>query len=503
MLNIGLGASEWWGSNANADLFPENGLVHVPKGWSGDPREDRGLAKDWPYGYPTFYNAHVYQHHRNKNPAISFGDIELVTWNPLMKRVEQVIRVDHARCQKFNAMWVWDRLRAGDFIDLSMGCKVPFDTCQVCLDKSKYEKALQTYDPKKHKHPGEAALAFHRKDPIRGLAITRKDYCSHMLQMPNRILSSGVRVAVNNDFPRFFDQSFVIVGADRTSKVLIHLARSKKIFFLGYSAQKEEDPEKKAELPIAQPMPEEKTASTLTDFLLDKSAKLKRSSLGKRGEITKDVLPREMAEKVIKALPDTESDLPEEGIRSLSLDGDLPSAFGTLSRMGIIAKPREFQRIILIRIGRPGLAQDLDDRDVLFPHTHEHTPFHIGSSIVPSILRALMPSMPSRSFFGPFIEPRSSLVLTPGGQVNKVSKGFTKKSASQASDLLHKIGSAYNGYRMAIPSFLKESTALLENNEPGSLRTKVAFCASSSLLTPLSEEYIKKAFLIEVPGSGR
>src|SRR5690242_4510813 len=52
-----LGAGEYFGPNINADYFPWEALAH-----KGDD-----------YGYRTFYNAHAFQHHANKDPARAFG----------------------------------------------------------------------------------------------------------------------------------------------------------------------------------------------------------------------------------------------------------------------------------------------------------------------------------------------------------------------------------------------------------------------------------------------
>ena len=96
-----LGAGEFYGSNVNADNFPEASLIHMPENWTGIPAIDKVVSKSWPYGFPTFYNAFPYAHHRNKNPEYAFGEVELATWNPNMHRVELVVRVDHDKCLQF------------------------------------------------------------------------------------------------------------------------------------------------------------------------------------------------------------------------------------------------------------------------------------------------------------------------------------------------------------------------------------------------------------------
>lgn len=186
-----LGAGEYWGSNVNGDLFPEKALIHSPPDWDGLSVEDqRQIGTDWDYGYPTFMGAYPYKHHVNKNPSRAFGRVELATWNPVMHRVELVVYLDRALCKQFDGYDIIERVENGEFPDVSMGCKVPFDVCTICENPSK----------------------------------TRNDYCEHALRMMNKILPDGRKVAVRNDKPKFFDISFVFIGADKTAKVMAKLA---------------------------------------------------------------------------------------------------------------------------------------------------------------------------------------------------------------------------------------------------------------------------------------
>lgn len=189
-----LGAGEYWGSNVNGDLFPEKGLIHSPSNWENllvSPDQAREVGVAWPYGYPTFMGAYPYKHHVNKDPSRAFGRVELSTWNPAMHRVELVVYLDRALCMQFDALDIIERIEHGEFPDVSMGCKVPYDVCTICENPSK----------------------------------TRNDYCQHALTMMNKILPDGRKVAVRNDYPKFFDISFVFIGADKTAKVMAKLAQ--------------------------------------------------------------------------------------------------------------------------------------------------------------------------------------------------------------------------------------------------------------------------------------
>ena len=186
-----LGAGEYWGSNVNGDLFPEKALIHAPPDWeSFSPEKMKEVGKTWKYGFPSFMNAYPYKHHVNKDPSRAFGEVKLAVWNPKMHRVELVVYLDRALCEKWAAGDVIERIDRGEYPDVSMGCKVPFDICMICGHKSK----------------------------------TRKDYCEHARDMMNKILPDGRKVAVRNDSPRFFDISFVFIGADKSAKMLAKLA---------------------------------------------------------------------------------------------------------------------------------------------------------------------------------------------------------------------------------------------------------------------------------------
>ena len=118
-----LGASEYWGSNANGDAFPERALIHAPSDWDElSPEEMARVGKSWEYGFPTFMNAHVFTHHQNKDPAKSIGDVVMAVWNPKMHRVELILYIDRSKCMAQDALHVIERIERGEFPDASMGC---------------------------------------------------------------------------------------------------------------------------------------------------------------------------------------------------------------------------------------------------------------------------------------------------------------------------------------------------------------------------------------------
>ena len=106
-------------------------------------------------------------------------------------------------------------------------CKVPFDLSSTDTDWDRVRKARDRYDPKRHKHWGDPVLEEHVKNPIPGVARTRAEYGPDMRSRAGKILPDGRQVFVYNDIPRFFDNSLVIVGADRTAKSMWHLPAKK------------------------------------------------------------------------------------------------------------------------------------------------------------------------------------------------------------------------------------------------------------------------------------
>lgn len=496
-----MGAVEWWGSNINGDAFTEASLIHKPEGWTGNPLIDREKARDWAYGFPTFYFAHPYAHHRNKDSKRAFGDVELAAWHPKMKRVELITRVDKDKCEEFGGTGVWDKLRAGELPDVSMGCKVPFDTCSICLDWEAYRRAQGMFNPEHHASPGSAVLAYHKElikkngKGIRGVSITRKDYCEHAGRHMNHILPDGRKVFVFNDYPKFFDISFVFIGADKTAKVMMKIADAGKVFWflngaelaekLGYSDGDEEL------LPAFAPEGTATKVASVTDETL-KQAFLGKLAKNKDAEIIKDVVPSQFASKAVPLLTRHEKDLPKEMLDALG-SSSLEEALSTPTGMGMVLRPREFQRIILIQMGKRPLADELERKGEVFQKSEEKLDVPMGPEFFSQILaRLLLPMMGERSGLGPVVEKR---VLVATGDPKEKHGG----SSSLSNPVLRKMGAAYNGYRTGVMNLVAHAPELLASMAlPSGELHKLASAPVESVFTPLSERYFKLAFLDEV-----
>jgi hypothetical protein len=177
---LALGAGEFYGSNLNNDYFPWDGLSH----------DHTKIPHKYVHGYKTFLNAHAFAHHQNNDPTKAYGDVLVSVLNEKMKRVELIAVVDHAKCRALGGDKILEKLIEGKDMATSMGCRIPYDTCMICGNN----------------------------------APTRKEYCECMLKRAGQILPDGRKVCVTNPFPRFFDISFVYIGADRTSHVLEKIA---------------------------------------------------------------------------------------------------------------------------------------------------------------------------------------------------------------------------------------------------------------------------------------
>ena len=204
LVNSAIGAGEYVGFNLRGDWFNERGLLHTPPGWDKIPVWDIDARRraanqtesvpgwgDQAWGYPTFYNAHRFRHHVNKDPEKAYGFILGAFYDHRMHRVVLVSELVRDMCESLNALDIYERIERGEFPDSSMGAKVPYDECAICGTKAR--------------NPAEYCRHVNNQDPLFGM---------------NKILADGRKCGVYNHHPRFFDDSFVFVGAERSAKVM-------------------------------------------------------------------------------------------------------------------------------------------------------------------------------------------------------------------------------------------------------------------------------------------
>lgn len=304
-----MGSGEYYGSNVNGDYFPEEALNH--------PGKD--------YGYETFQHyAYPFKHHVNKDPARAYGEkVTLSAYDPTMHRVLLIVRVDDSKCQD-----ILGDLAANRYWDVSMGCRVPWDECSICHNRAK----------------------------------NRGEYCPHLRYQMNKILPDGRRVFAYNRHPKFFDISFVTIGAEKASHVLKKVAHEGLVYDIRPSS-----------------------AELGESFYAKFAAAEKAGTARKLADMTKEVptgdtkvegvTPSDQA-KVDSFMEDagavkaTEMPLPPALLNQLS-GFPLREVFATLAALGIDLRPQEFQRIILVKQGAAALADKLAQHRLVFD---EHRP---------------------------------------------------------------------------------------------------------------------------------
>lgn len=160
---IGVSAQEYYGCNNNGDAFSE---------------------ADLKARHSTFVrDGHIFLHHVNRDPARSIGRPVFSWYNDTMHRVELILEIDKSLPGATNQV---ARIKSGEDIYVSMGCRVAYDQCSICGNK----------------------------------APTRAQYCDHLRFNLRKILPDGRQVYALNPKPTFFDISIVAKPADPTACAL-------------------------------------------------------------------------------------------------------------------------------------------------------------------------------------------------------------------------------------------------------------------------------------------
>jgi hypothetical protein len=429
-----LGAGEYFDSNINADYFPWNSLAH-----EGDD-----------YGYKTFLSAHVFTHHANKEKEKAIGVPVLSLLNHPMKRVELVLRLDRAKAEQEGQGGLLTRIEQGDMPDVSMGCKVPWDICSICGNKAKARDAY--------------CRCMRPPPELRGILG------------PNRILPDGRRIYVINIYPRFFDISFVFIGADKTAKTMAKLAAKGRQLCFGNVCAVPSYEDRRIVTPyeVIGDVGQEKLACALPTYTeeglcgpcgqlcndcpkkdachtekIDQALGIKTAAQ-KIGAIVKSVPSGVFAMKKLPSLEQSEPDIDKSTLDHLAKER-LSECCGGIGALGMILKPREFQRIVLVRMGEGGLADDLDARRLVFRQVKgfdDSLEPAITALALQRIISLLGDLVAQRTALG----PRFRLRIILGKKADNSLP--TRQHGPDA--LLDKVSAAYNGYRRAALSQLAQ-----------------------------------------------
>lgn len=103
---IAMGAGDFYGENNNGDFFYEKDLKEY---------------------YKTFESAGIFVQHFNKDPSKSIGTIVKAIYNDDMHRVELILEI-----KKSKALDIYNDIKNGNRIKVSMGVKVPQEMCSFC-----------------------------------------------------------------------------------------------------------------------------------------------------------------------------------------------------------------------------------------------------------------------------------------------------------------------------------------------------------------------------------
>lgn len=183
ILVLAMTAGEYYGCNRNGDAWAEKPMIVA------GTRINEGDVL--PVTYKTFEtDANVFKHHINKDPKKRIGDVLRAFYNWPMHRVELLLSLDNDRASD-----VIQEIHQDKFPAVSMGCKIPYDICNICGNK----------------------------------APTRKQYCKHAQFHLGQYLPNGKLASVWNPRSRFFDISCVRRPADRVGFMMKKVANIPEI----------------------------------------------------------------------------------------------------------------------------------------------------------------------------------------------------------------------------------------------------------------------------------
>ena len=319
-----LGAGEYWGENANGDYFPEEALRHDGEN----------------YGFRTFeQHAYPYKHHVNKDPSRALGDrVTLAEYDPVMHRVILIVALHNEKSED-----ILRDLANGKYWDVSMGCRVPWDECSICRNRAR----------------------------------NRAEYCPDLRYRMRHILDDGRRVCAINRFPRFFDISPVIIGAEKASHVLKKVAH-----VVGHPYELRSSAEE-GERYYGKLAAQLKSSGT-------KAADLTKHVPSNLPPSEKNIQPLEGVEQgTLRRLIDHTGRLKAEerafpaGVLDQLATFPLGEIAATLAALGIPLKPEEFQKIILVKTGERQLAEKLEERRIIFDE-------HKIATAIPTWARPMM-----------------------------------------------------------------------------------------------------------------
>ncbi len=171
----------------------------------------------------------------------------------------------------------------------------------------------------------------------------------------------------------------------------------------------------------------------------------KSSSQRKLSELIKSIPAGPFTRETLPRLESAEPNIPNDVLDSM---GSLPlsQSLSTPAMAGMVLKPHEFQRLILVSMGEKPYADELEGQGMTFGHTNEvDESIPVGSEHVqPQLLEllSLLGLVRGRSAAAPALRARAA-------QASGTAPAQPSVPA-QNDPLMQKVAAAYNGYRRSI-----------------------------------------------------
>lgn len=300
-----LGSYETWGQNINGDRFPRVMFLE-------------GQHKTYEkVGYP-------FKHHLNKpdrgHPI--YGDrVTLAEFNERMDRVELIVWYDLTKDTS-----LLNDIESGN-VGVSMGMKTPYDMCTItgCGNKAKTQNEYCIH-------------------------ANRETSAAHGYRM-GMILPDGQQIGRWNRYAKFFDISRVLIPAWQPGRILEKVASSGQKFW--------------------NISPEYMVPSA---YLAKSAEAEKQAQLDKNADMYKTVpsLEQQKSEKAVefmnmaKGIQSCEPELPSGVLNNMAERHPLKKIISTMLGLGVVPKPKEFQRIVLVKVGKKDLADEFEKQGHIF-----------------------------------------------------------------------------------------------------------------------------------------
>jgi len=116
--------------------------------------------------------------------------------------------------------------------------------------------------------------------------------------------------------------------------------------------------------------------------------------------------------------------------------------------MGIILKPREFQRLTLVSIGDKQMADEMDSKGQVFGSTDKVDPVAFSPDLADDRLSELLNltgMLRARSIASPALTPRVTIIRITARRLPE-----DKKVEQETDPFMKKLAAAYNGYRQEL-----------------------------------------------------